>query len=381
MRSGRVRHWRALCTVNTHVSILVVAFLTGAVLSATATWGVRRWSGRRGFVDRPGGHKGHDRPVALGGGVAVTLAVVLPLVAAMLAARALAGDSPAWMPAELAVHLDGILAKVPLAAAVVGALVAMCVVGLIDDARPLGPGIKILVQLGAAVFLVVGFDLRLMSHLGPWPSAALSVLWILTLTNAVNFLDNMDGLATGVAIIAAAVLGVTSMLSGQLFVPTWCWLLVGALAGFLPYNLHRASIYLGDAGSLVIGFLLAVLTILTTFFDPTRGHQPIGVIAPLVVMAVPLYDTTSVIFLRLRCGVPIWTGDRRHFSHRLVRRGMSVPKAVSVIWLATLVTALPALLLPRADWTLGCGIVVQTLLVVALVALLESSGNGAVDGC
>lgn len=356
------------------IEALILALILGAVISSAATWLIRRWSTAHGFVDRPGGHKGHSSPVALGGGLAIALAVVLPVLVALLVARIFAAEPPPWLPEAYVVHLDGILAKAPMALAVVGAAAAMCLIGLIDDVRPLGPMIKLLAQLAIALVLVVGFDLRLLAHLGTGISVFLSVLWILTLTNSLNLLDNMDGLAAGVAMTAAAVFGITSMLAGQLFVPVWCWLLVGALVGFLPYNFHPATIYLGDAGSLVIGLLLAVLTILTTFADPTQGHRPVGVIAPLVVMAVPLYDTASVVFLRWRSGSPIWSGDRRHLSHRLVRRGMGVRKAVGVIWLATLVTALPALLLPTASWTLAGGIALQTLLVVALVALLESSG-------
>jgi len=357
------------------VTTVIAALIVGAGISAIATWIIRRWSNLHGFIDRPGGHKGHSAPVALGGGVAVTLAILLPVLAATLVAKLFAVDCPAWVPAEFAVHFDGILSKLPMAMGVAAAMAAMCILGLIDDAHPLGPRIKLLVQLVIALFLVVGFDLRLLAHLGPGPSVVLSVVWILVLTNSLNFLDNMDGLTAGVAIIAAAVFGATSMLAGQLFVPTWCWLLVGALAGFLPYNFHPASIYLGDAGSLVVGLMLAILTILTTFADPAQGHRPFGVIAPLVVMAVPLYDTISVVFLRWRSGVPVWTGDRRHFSHRLVRRGMAVRRAVMIIWLATLVTSLPALLLPRASWPMACVIVAQTLLVVVLVALLESPGS------
>jgi UDP-GlcNAc:undecaprenyl-phosphate GlcNAc-1-phosphate transferase len=152
-----------------------------------------------------------------------------------------------------------------------------------------------------------------------------------------------------------------------------CLLLAGALVGFLPFNFAPASIYMGDAGSMVIGLLLATFTILTTFADPRQGELPVGVLAPLVVMAVPLYDTLSVVYIRWRSGDPVWTGDRRHFSHRLVRRGMEPRRAVMVIWLATLVTALPALLLPRAEWMLAWGILVQTALVVFLLALLEST--------
>lgn len=351
------------------------ALVLSTVLCAMVTGLIRRWALARGFVDRPGGHKGHDRPIALGGGVGVTIAVILPILAGVGVVRWFEAPPPGWIPADLTRHLGGIVAKTPAALAVCGAAAVLCVLGLIDDRRPVGPAPKFAVQIVIACILVIGFDLRLLSHLPGVVSIGLSIAWILVLTNAMNFLDNMDGLACGVGLIAAVVFGVAAMLAGQIFVPTCCWLLAGALLGFLPYNFHPASIFLGDAGSTVIGLLLAVFTILTTFADPARGQQPFAVFAPLLVMAVPLYDTTSVFFLRWRSGAAIWRPDRRHFSHRLVRRGMGVPRAVGVIWLATLVTALPTLWLPRADWPVASGIVLQTGLVVVLVALLEGSGS------
>ncbi len=357
------------------VILAVAAVAVAALISAVVTGAVRRLALARAFVDQPGGHKGHAAPVALGGGIAVVLAIILPIAAGAIAAWVFASDCPGWFPSKLSPHLDGIVSKLPVALGIIAAATAMCGLGLIDDRRPLGPAVKLVGQFVIAGFLVTVLDLRVLAHL-PWPvSGTLSILWILILTNSLNFLDNMDGLATGVAIIAAAIFGIAAMHAGQLFVPVCCWLLVGALAGFLPYNFHPASVFLGDAGSLVIGMLLGVFTILTTFADPAQGQQPIGLIAPLVVMAVPLYDTLSVVLIRWRSGDPIWTGDRRHFSHRLVRRGMGARTAVLVVWLATLVTALPALLLPKADWTLAGGIMAQTLLVVLLVALLESSGT------
>lgn len=358
----------------------IVAILLAAAISALGTWMVRRIARARDFVDRPGGHKGHIKPVALGGGIAVTLAIALPMLGGILLARLLISDCPDWVPESIAVHLGGILTKTPLALGIVAAALAMCLMGVIDDARPLSAGLKLFVQAGIAGGLVIGFDLRVMSDLGFVPSTALSVLWILTLTNSLNFLDNMDGLTTGVAIIVASVFATTAMISGQVFVPVCCWLLVGALLGFLPYNFNPASIYLGDAGSTVVGLLLAVFTILTTFADPSLDQRRVGIIAPLVVMAVPLYDTASVMFIRWRTGDPIWAGDRRHFSHRLVRRGMTQRRAVLVIWLATLVTALPAIMLPRATWAQAWGILLQTFLVVMLVALLESPAKNDPHG-
>jgi len=336
---------------------------------------VRRIALARHFVDRPGGHKGHAAPVALGGGIAVTATIIAAFLIAPLVARLFAAQSPEWLPQIVAVHSAGIISKTRTALAIACGAIVMCVLGLLDDVRSLSPSLRLIVEAAVALALSAGLDVRLMTHLGWLPSVVLSTLWIVTLINSLNFLDNMDGLAGGVAMIAASVFAITAMREGQVFVPTCCWLLAGTLAGFLPFNFHPASIYLGDAGSLVIGYCLAVFTILTTFADPSQGQAPIGVIAPLVVMAVPLYDTASVIIIRWKSGDPIWMGDRRHFSHRLVRRGMSVPRAVLVIWLATLVTSLPALLLPNATWPVAFGILLQTLLVVALVALLESSGS------
>ena len=355
--------------------LLLIAVVAGAGLSAILTSTVRSIARRRQLVDLPGAHKSHDKPVALGGGVAILLSVVIPMVFAMIMARAWQDHAPTWIPPGARIHFGGIVAKTPLALAIIFAAMFACGLGLWDDLRPLGPLVKLLVEIGIALFLVIPFRLRLLSHFGDAVSITLSVLWIVTLMNSLNFLDNMDGLAAGVALIATAVFALAAQRDGQVFVPMCCALFVGALAGFLPLNFYPASIYMGDAGSLTIGLLLAVFTILTTFADPARGQQPIGVLAPLVVMAVPLYDTASVIFLRWRQGSPIWTGDRRHFSHRLLRRGMNVPQAVCVIWLATLVTALPALWLATATWPEACGIALQTFLVIALVAVLESSGS------
>ncbi|MCK6486345.1 MAG: undecaprenyl/decaprenyl-phosphate alpha-N-acetylglucosaminyl 1-phosphate transferase [Phycisphaerae bacterium] len=363
---------------DTHLFVALTCVAVACLLSAAATRVVRAWAIRRGVVDLPGGHKTHHRPVALLGGIAIVTAVLLPMLAAIVAARVLQTIGADWLPASLSVHLPGISAKTWVGLAVIGGGCVLHVLGLLDDVRPLGAMPKLLVQVVVAVFVVTGFDVRLLTVAGPTASTILSVLWIVTLTNAFNFLDNMDGLASGVALIATSVFAATAMQAGQLFVPACCWLLVGALLGFLPYNYHPASIFLGDAGSLVVGYLVAVLTILTNFADPTYGQRPAGVLAPLVVMAVPLYDTASVFFLRWRAGHSVWRADRRHFSHRLQNRGLSVRESVGVIWLATAITSFPAVLLPTATWPLAIGIVCQTAAVVVLVAYLEKGGPSRV---
>jgi len=128
---------------------------------------------------------------------------------------------------------------------------------------------------------------------------------------------------------------------------------------------------MGDAGSLVIGYLLSVVTILTTYYDPGMQLKPLGMIVPLLVLAVPLYDVTSVVILRSRLGESPFKGDRRHFSHRLVRRGLSPRGAVLTIYLATAATGLPAIALARVDWTTAILLLVQCACVVAMIAILE----------
>ena len=356
------------------VTIIVLAVAVPWALSLVLTAVVRGWARRRGFVDQPGGHKQHDTPVALGGGIAILLAVGLPLLAAALVPVVLAGDgAPQWLPGLMQTHHEGIAAKLPKLLAILAGAVVLHVVGLIDDRRALGAGPKFIVQVAVALALVLGANVRLLEMLPGPLSIGLTVLWIVLITNAFNFLDNMDGLAAGVAAIAAAIFAASALLAGQVFVPLTALVLVGALLGYLPYNFPPARIYMGDAGSTVIGYLLAVLTVLTTFYDPQRGLQPFGVLVPIVVLAVPLYDVVSVCWHRIRAGQSIFKGDRRHFSHRLVKRGMSVPAAVLTIYLATATTAMSALLLPRCDWPTACVVFAQCVCVVAIIAVLEHS--------
>jgi UDP-GlcNAc:undecaprenyl-phosphate GlcNAc-1-phosphate transferase len=143
------------------------------------------------------------------------------------------------------------------------------------------------------------------------------------------------------------------------------------LLGFLVFNFSPATIFMGDAGSLVVGFLMSVLTILTTYYQPSRSITPLVLIVPLVVLAVPLYDVISVVIHRIRLGVSPFRGDWRHFSHRLVKRGMTSRGAVLTIYLATAATGLPAILLPSVSWTGAIILLLQCLCVVAMIAVLE----------
>ena len=344
------------------------------LLSMLATPVTQRMAFRFGMLDVPQKHKAHARPTPLLGGSAVFAAILLPTLGVLAVATEWDRlGTPTWAPDLIRLHVPGMASRAFDVLGVLGATFALHVMGIIDDRRPLGPWIKLAVQVAAAAVVVVGFDIRVLTAMGPAVSIAATIVWIVALTNAFNFLDNMDGLCTGVAAICAVALLGASASIGQLFVSGWLCVILGSLLGFLPFNYPPAGQFLGDAGSLVIGFLLAVVSCLTTYVRPGESFYAYGVFVPLVVMAVPLYDTASVMILRLREGVSPMVGDRRHFSHRLLRRGMSVPAALLTICLCTAATAIGATLLPRVDTTGAVLIFMQTAAIICVIGLLETN--------
>ena len=348
----------------------IAAVVTAFVLAALSTAVSRRVAFRLNFLDLPQRHKAHSQPVPLLGGCAIFLGILMPGLLVLALASLWASHPPSYIPAELAVHIAGVAAKAPQALGILAAALGMHVLGIVDDRKHLGPWIKLIVQVLLAAAVVVFFNVRVLTLAGPTVSIAASVVWIVVITNAFNFLDNMDGLSAGVAAICAAALMAAAASMGQLFVTGWLCLILGSLLGFLPFNFSPARTFMGDAGSLVIGFLLAVASCLTTYIGPeSRTHY--SVLAPLLVMAVPLYDSVSVILLRVRERQNPMVGDRRHFSHRLVKRGMSTRAAVLTIYLCTAGTAIAATLLPRVDQVGAILIFAQTLAILAIIALLE----------
>jgi UDP-GlcNAc:undecaprenyl-phosphate GlcNAc-1-phosphate transferase len=340
------------------------------VISWVATFAMIRVAPRIGFVDRPGHRKIHHNPKPLGGGVAIFLAVVIPLLLVVIAAQFVRNAG------ELTPYFGGVRDKrTPIALGIMLALLGMHVLGLWDDRRALGPYSKLLIQLGITTALVASFpELRVLTALGAVPSVVITVLWIGAITNAFNFLDNMDGLSAGIACVASLAFLITAVSIGQVFVAGMLALLIGALLGFLWFNFSPAKIFMGDSGSLLIGLLLGVLTTLTTYLPPERswGAGWYAVFAPVIVLAVPLYDLIVVSMIRLSRGKSPFVGDTNHFSHRLVARGMSRRTAVLCLYLITAATSVAAIILPHVQNTFAAVLIfVQTVLVLGVVALLE----------
>lgn len=344
-------------------------------LSLISTYLVRSWAIRVDFVDRPLGHKKHSHPIALGGGIALMISIGLPILIGTGIVTYWPTDSlPAWWPTLIQRHLDGIASKWPVVLAMLSGMLALHIVGLLDDRNALGAGSKFIIQLIVAIVTAWPMGIRIAEFLPVPYSICITVFWIVLITNAFNFLDNMDGLSAGVAAIAAAIIAITSMSAGQIFVPILAWVIVGSLLGFLWFNFSPATIFMGDAGSMVIGYLISVLTILTTYYDPSMRMSAMGIIVPLVVLSVPLYDVISVVILRIRLGESPFRADWRHFSHRLVKRGMTQRGAVLTIYLATAATGLPAIVLSRIEWPLAILLLLQCVCVVLMIAILEHTG-------
>jgi UDP-GlcNAc:undecaprenyl-phosphate/decaprenyl-phosphate GlcNAc-1-phosphate transferase len=342
------------------------------VIAWVATFVIRRVSVRIGFVDKPGHRKIHSKPIALGGGIAIFLAFALPMVAAVVCAWFVPQVADSGLKAAL---LGGIKQQTPMALSFLGACLVLHLMGLWDDRKAMGPYIKLVIQLGAAAGLVAcNKDLRALTAWGPVASFVVTVLWITAVTNAFNFLDNMDGLSAGVACVCATCFFVTACSIEQWFVAASLALLIGALLGFLCFNFPPASIFMGDSGSLVIGFILGVLTIRTQYLHTGEdfGAGWYAVFVPVIVLAVPLYDLVVVSLIRISRGKSPFQGDTNHFSHRLVARGMSKRTAVLCLYLISAATGASAIILPHARSPFVAMLIfVQTLLVLGVVALLE----------
>jgi UDP-GlcNAc:undecaprenyl-phosphate/decaprenyl-phosphate GlcNAc-1-phosphate transferase len=358
--------------VGVALGLVAISFAVSAGLCTL----IRRYAPRWGLLDRPGGHKGHKTPTPLGGGVAIWLATVGVLAIGVMAVYVLGPDE---LPAPLARHVGGVFHRAGELIWILTLATVIMAMGLWDDLKNLHWRFRLGIQFLCAILLAY-YGVRL-TLFGPFThplvGGAVTVFWIVGLTNAFNMLDNMDGLAASVGLIAAVLFCGAQVAVGSLFAPAVLLVVVGALAGFLAHNHYPARLFMGDAGSNFLGFLLGALTVVGTFTRDERGgvFTPYGVLAPLLVMAVPLYDMISVILIRLREGRSPFVGDRRHFSHRLVARGLTAPQAVWTIDLVTLAGGLGALLLHRLDGWGACIVVAQTCCLLGVVAILELSAS------
>lgn len=336
---------------------LVLVFLTALLFAVSATPIARRVALLLGIMDLPSPRKVHARPIPLLGGVAIYAACVVAL-----------GLFGGQFYVE---QLIGIF----LGATWVSFL------GIWDDWRGVTPLLKLAGQLLAALLLIAtGVQVEFLHQ--PILNVILSAFWLVGITNALNLLDNMDGLTGGVAAIAAGWFALLSIANGQFLVGSMSAALFGAALGFLIYNFNPASIFMGDAGSLFMGFFLAAVGIKLRFL----GHSDeITWMIPVLVLGVPIFDTTLVVISRLRRGVnPLTTPGHDHLSHRLVRIGMSPRRAVLTIYglglvLGGLAFGVQFTVLPLAYTALGLVVLVAAIALVWLEWFSPQSRSVRID--
>lgn len=350
------------------VSLLVSVFLVPACKKLAISCGV---------MTRPHPEKHGIEPTPLLGGVAVFLSFLIVVVLHYIVAVFLGGSSfiSRFIPEEVLEYVPGMLGQWrKLLVFMMGGLAAMCL-GLYDDVKEMRPLPKLAGQVAIAAFVVVVGKVRVSLFFGEaFVPALLSVLWIVVIMNALNFLDNMDGLAAGVAAIAALIFFFTAARIEEFFVSLMLIVLAGSTIGFLVYNFPPSTIIMGDAGSMFLGYTLSVLTILGTYYS--REYPTVfPVVLPLIVLAVPLYEMVSVTFLRAKNRKPIFKASRDHFSFRLMGVGMGQRAALLFIYLATFCIGLGAL---TVSWLPLVGVVlvlIQTAAILGIVAVLEHYGR------
>jgi UDP-GlcNAc:undecaprenyl-phosphate GlcNAc-1-phosphate transferase len=325
-------HWAYIGAFG--VSLLLALGLTPLAL---------RLAVARQALDEPGDYKVQDSPVPYLGGLAIVLSFAVAIVLATLVNPPPGGIGPLVLLLGLGVTLS--------------------LMGLIDDLRGLHPVLRFGIEILAALAIWwsgVGVTVFPAS----FANAALTVVWIVGITNAFNLLDNMDGLSAGTASIAAIAFFVLAAMNGQTAVAALSIALAGCAGGFLRSNFHPARIYMGDAGSLFLGFTLAVLGIKLRFDAP----REITFMVPVLVLGVAIIDTTLVCISRALHKRSLWTGGRDHISHRLVMLGISVKTAVSLVYGAGIALGWLAVIMSRVDRTTG-------FVLMGLVVTLATFGG------
>jgi UDP-GlcNAc:undecaprenyl-phosphate GlcNAc-1-phosphate transferase len=352
----------------------LLVFLLALALSLALVPVARAFGRRFGFMDAVHPDKIHHEPMVRCGGAGIAAAFCITLLGGLALLHFQAPRSV--LPPSLADHIPNIPSVLPRLAIVMAGALLLFVVGLVDDKANLRPIVKLAFQILAGLILVAG-GITIQMFIPGWlPGAVLTVIWVVLISNAFNLLDNMNGLTAGVSLVCALSFYLVSRAGGEYFMMAMFAALAGSVAGFLPYNFPRARLFMGDSGSLFIGFLFAALSIMVTYYDAGVPSQ-LPVVAPLIVLGVPLFDTLSVMWIRWRAGKPLMQGDQNHFSHRLVALGFSRVGAVMFIWTVTLCVGLAAV---NLRYLAGFGAIIalgQIVLFFLLIFWLEMQGKKA----
>ena len=304
-------------------------FLAMVIVAFVITPLFRSLARAKGVLDYPGGRKQQRKPVPYLGGLAIALPISISSLTLLLS------DIDSSIKNEI--YFGLILPSVVIA-----------IVGLLDDIYELSPKVRFISQslvgvITSLLLFINGTGVEILEN--PWLNGLLTSLWVVGIINAVNFIDNMDGLATGIAIIASLAFFIIAFNNGQYLVAALSAALAGSCTGFIFWNKKPASIYLGDAGALYIGFLLAAISIR---IDINQLPQIDRIVVPILILIIPFIDTTQVVISRIYRGKSPFQGGRDHVSHLLLNKGLSENKVVITIWLFAIFFAVIAIYLSKS---------------------------------
>lgn len=341
-----------------HETMILGNAVLSLALCALVTPAVKWMAGRYGWLAYPTQDRWHRKPTALMGGIAIYIAVSLPMLIRLdvfdIGAISVFPESSDFQP--------------PFAFVAWLGMSLLFALGLVDDVVRLKPQTKLLGQILVASFIAfLGFRLKWFVSLTL--DTMVTLFWVVGITNAFNLLDNMDGLCAGIGAIAAAVL---ALLLAPLHpvASAAAWMLAGALVGFLIYNFNPASIFMGDCGSLTIGFLIALLSLVYAETTPLSTFSRVSI--PILVVLVPIVDTSLVTLIRILSGRKASMGGKDHTSHRLVLVGLSERKAVLVLYGIAAGSGLAALFVHRSDTMSAPSVIVPVLVAVLLMGVYLS---------
>jgi UDP-GlcNAc:undecaprenyl-phosphate GlcNAc-1-phosphate transferase len=321
------------------------------------------------IVALPSERRIHKKPTPLLGGLGIFFSFLIAITSGIIFVKT------GCVPELIKKYIEGIYSVLPKLRAIICGSIFVIFFGLIDDIYELKPFQKLFFQLITAMMVSLsGIKISLfisnifLSHL-------ITILWIIFIMNSFNLLDNMDGLAGGVAFIIGLILFVFAYEMHQLFVATILSVFLGSILGFLFHNFYPAKIFMGECGSSFIGYFLGIISIILTYYKYEESKTFLPIFIPLIVFSVPFFDTLSVIFIRLKRGYSIFKADKNHISHRLVSLGMTQKQAVLFIYLISLTTGINALILKNLNIYGGIAVLFEVCLIIGIVGILEFFGR------
>lgn len=331
---------------------------------------------RFGILDKPGGRKTHHDAMPCLGGLAIFAVFMTVVLVSLSGFYFLHKMALAKVILPQVFEQRGLLRHVaPKLFTVLGGAAAILLIGLIDDiiGARFDYRLKFLAQSLVALGMVAG-GIRLDFLPFAWLNSVVTVVWIVGITNAFNLLDNMDGISAGVAYICSMLFFFIAAEQGQYFIGLIFLTLAGSLLGFLYFNFHPARTFLGNTGALFIGFLLATISVVMSYATPA-SQTFFTILMPVIVLSLPIFDTARVTAIRWHEKRPLFEGDRRHISHRLVELGMTQSQAAVTVYLMTFALGVGATALDLQDRFANTVILIQVMTMIAIISLLMAFGR------